>query len=81
MQWVFAFTVAKVTPLMIANLGDKGYGTFLVYGSCCFCAATFVFLCCPETKGKFGDAPLIISIVFCLHICDRTISRVHGRAL
>ncbi|KAF4959374.1 hypothetical protein FSARC_10750 [Fusarium sarcochroum] len=51
LQWVFAFSVAKVTPLMFATLGKNAYGTFSVYGNFCFCAAAFAFFFVPETKG------------------------------
>lgn len=53
MQWVFAYAVAKITPLMIATLAKNGYGTFLMYGSFCFCAGVFAFFCIPETKCEF----------------------------
>ena len=46
-QWLFNFVIAKVTPLMLA---DITYGTYLVFGSCCVLMVIFTVICIPETK-------------------------------
>ena len=49
-QWIFNLAVARATPVMLANVGAHGYGTYFIYGCFCFpmgCIAFFV----PETKG------------------------------
>lgn len=50
-QWLFNFVVARATPNMMATVGNKGYGTFLIYGSFCFSMFFFVWFLVPETKG------------------------------
>lgn len=47
-QWLFNFVIAKLTPIMLA---DITYGTFLLFGSCCILMVVFTVLCVPETKG------------------------------
>lgn len=47
-QWLFNFTIAKLTPIMLANIT---YGTFLLFGGCCVLMGIYVVVCCPETKG------------------------------
>lgn len=47
-QWLFNFVIAKITPLMLA---DIGYGTFLLFGSLCVIMGVWTVLCVPETKG------------------------------
>ncbi|KAF1995987.1 general substrate transporter [Amniculicola lignicola CBS 123094] len=47
-QWLFNFVIAKITPLMLA---DITYGTFLLFGSCCILMGIYVVFCVPETKG------------------------------
>ncbi|KAF2103767.1 MFS transporter [Rhizodiscina lignyota] len=49
-QWLFNLVVARVTPIMLVNVGAHGYGTYFIFGCFCFtmgCCAYFV----PETKG------------------------------
>jgi hypothetical protein len=48
-QWLFNFVIAKLTPIMLANIT---YGTFLVFGSACIVMVVYAILCIPETKGK-----------------------------
>ncbi|RYO95168.1 hypothetical protein DL766_004203 [Monosporascus sp. MC13-8B] len=50
-QWLFNFVVAKVVPLMLANVGPHGYGTYMIFGSFCAGMFFFVFFFIPETKG------------------------------
>ncbi|KAF2795844.1 MFS quinate transporter-like protein QutD [Melanomma pulvis-pyrius CBS 109.77] len=47
-QWLFNFVIAKITPLMLANIT---YGTFLLFGACCILMGIYVVFCVPETKG------------------------------
>ncbi|PVH99163.1 general substrate transporter [Periconia macrospinosa] len=47
-QWAFNFCIAKITPIMLA---DITYGTFLLFGGCCVLMGVYVVFCCPETKG------------------------------
>ncbi|CAI6341119.1 unnamed protein product [Periconia digitata] len=47
-QWLFNFIIAKLTPIMLA---DITYGTFLLFGACCVAMGIYVVVCCPETKG------------------------------
>lgn len=50
-QWVFNLVVSKTTPLMLVHIGGStGYGTYFLYGSCCFAMATAAWFI-PETKG------------------------------
>ncbi|KAK4966991.1 hypothetical protein LTR66_012010 [Elasticomyces elasticus] len=46
-QWLFNFVIAKLTPIMLA---DITYGTFLLFGACCLCMTIYAVLCVPETK-------------------------------
>ncbi|EMR68154.1 hypothetical protein MGN70_005865 [Eutypa lata] len=50
-QWLFNFVVAKVVPLMLANVGAHGYGTYMIFGSFCASMFFFVYFFIPETKG------------------------------
>ena len=47
-QWLFNFVIAKITPLMLA---DITYGTFLLFGSCCIVMGIYTIFFVPETKG------------------------------
>jgi MFS transporter, SP family, sugar:H+ symporter len=47
-QWLFNFVIAKLTPIMLAEIT---YGTFLVFGSACIVMVLYTVLCVPETKG------------------------------
>lgn len=51
MNWAFNFVVSRTTPLMLAAMGDGGYGTFFFYGSFCVMCVGFAWWFCPETKG------------------------------
>ena len=46
-QWLFNFVIAKITPIMLA---DITYGTYLLFGSCCVLMVLFTVICVPETK-------------------------------
>ena len=48
--WVGCCTLTFSFPSMNAALGSSG--TFWVYSGICMCAFVFLFLRCPETKGK-----------------------------
>ena len=47
-NWLFSFTVSKLTPIMI---NDITYGTFLVFGVFCLIMVVWTYFCLPETKG------------------------------
>ena len=46
-QWLFNFVIAKLTPIMLA---DITYGTYLLFGSCCVLMVVYTVFCVPETK-------------------------------
>lgn len=46
-QWLFNYVIAKITPIMLANIR---YGTFLLFGSCCALACLYAVCCVPETR-------------------------------
>ena len=48
--WVGCCTLTFSFPSMNASLGS--YGTFWIYSAICVCAFVFLFIRCPETKGK-----------------------------
>ncbi|KAJ7761960.1 general substrate transporter [Mycena maculata] len=47
-QWLFSFTISKLTPIMLNKIK---YGTFLLFGLCCLVMAAWAWLCLPETTG------------------------------
>ncbi|CAL1707085.1 unnamed protein product [Somion occarium] len=47
-NWLFAFTVSKLTPIMLNKIT---YGTYLIYGIFCLMMATWTYFLLPETKG------------------------------
>ena len=46
-QWLFNFVIAKLTPIMLANIT---FGTYLLFGSCCVLMVLYTVFCVPETK-------------------------------
>ena len=46
-QWLFNFVIAKLTPILLANIT---YGTYLLFGSCCVLMIIYTLFCIPETK-------------------------------
>ena len=46
-QWLFNFVIAKITPIMLA---DITYGTYLLFGSCCVLMVLYTAVFVPETK-------------------------------
>ena len=48
--WVGCCTLTFSFPSMNASLGS--YGTFWIYSAICVCAFVFLYVRCPETKGK-----------------------------
>lgn len=46
-QWLFNFVIAKLTPIMLANIT---YGTYLLFGSCCVLMVVYAVFFVPETK-------------------------------
>lgn len=47
-QWLFNFVIAKLTPIMLAEIT---FGTYFLFGSCCVLMLVYAVLCVPETKG------------------------------
>ncbi|PSR87187.1 general substrate transporter [Coniella lustricola] len=47
-QWLFNFVIAKLTPLMLANIT---FGTYLLFAACCVLMLVYAVFCVPETKG------------------------------
>jgi hypothetical protein len=47
-NWLFAFVVSKLTPIMLANIK---YGTFLVFGVFCIIMTLWTYVFLPETTG------------------------------
>ncbi|KAG6830861.1 hypothetical protein H0H92_014226 [Tricholoma furcatifolium] len=47
-NWLFSFTISKVTPTMLNNIT---YGTFLLFGFFCLIMAVWTYFLLPETKG------------------------------
>ena len=47
-NWLFSFTISRVTPNLLQEIK---YGTFLLFGMCCMLMSTWVYFCLPETKG------------------------------
>jgi hypothetical protein len=45
---VMGFVIAKITPILLVKIG---YGTFLLFGFCCFIMGVWAYVCLPETKG------------------------------
>lgn len=48
-NWAMNATIAKVTPIMIANIT---YGTYFFFGSCAILMGVFVYFLLPETRGR-----------------------------
>lgn len=48
--WLGSFTLTYSFPLLNTNLGS--YGTFWIYAIICATAMVFLWIRCPETKGK-----------------------------
>lgn len=46
-NWLFSFTISKITPIMLNNIT---YGTFLLFGFCCLIMALWAYICLPETS-------------------------------
>ncbi|KAA1477154.1 sugar transporter [Dentipellis sp. KUC8613] len=47
-NWLFAFTIGKITPIMLNSIK---YGTFLLFGCCCLVMVVWTYFCLPETGG------------------------------
>lgn len=46
-QWLFNFVIAKLTPILLA---DITYGTYLLFGTLCVLMVVYTVVCVPETK-------------------------------
>jgi hypothetical protein len=47
-NWLFSFTISKITPIMLNSIK---FGTFLLFGFCCLIMAVWTYICLPETSG------------------------------
>ncbi|THH17910.1 hypothetical protein EW146_g3006 [Bondarzewia mesenterica] len=47
-NWLFSFTISKITPIMLNHIA---YGTFLLFGFCCIIMAFWAYFLLPETTG------------------------------
>ncbi|KAF8627045.1 hypothetical protein AX17_006385 [Amanita inopinata Kibby_2008] len=47
-NWLFSFTISKLTPIMLNTIT---YGTFLLFGFCCLFMVAWTYICLPETTG------------------------------
>ncbi|KAK0236086.1 general substrate transporter [Armillaria nabsnona] len=47
-NWLFSFTISKLTPIM---LNEITYGTFLLFGLCCVIMSIWAYVFLPETSG------------------------------
>lgn len=47
-NWLFSFTISKITPIMLNNIT---YGTFLIFGLFCLIMAVWAWAFLPETAG------------------------------
>ncbi|KAJ3922930.1 general substrate transporter [Lentinula edodes] len=47
-NWLFSFTISKITPIMLNNIT---YGTFLIFGLMCIIMAGWAYVFFPETAG------------------------------
>ncbi|KDQ53166.1 hypothetical protein JAAARDRAFT_137466 [Jaapia argillacea MUCL 33604] len=47
-NWLFSFTISKLTPIMLNTIT---YGTFLLFGLCCLIMAAWAYFFLPETTG------------------------------
>ncbi|KIK97019.1 hypothetical protein PAXRUDRAFT_137157 [Paxillus rubicundulus Ve08.2h10] len=47
-NWLFSFTISRITPVMLENIT---YGTFLLFGFCCMVMSAWAYFLLPETKG------------------------------
>ncbi|KAK7436986.1 hypothetical protein VKT23_018801 [Stygiomarasmius scandens] len=47
-NWLFSFTISKLTPIMLDSIT---YGTFLLFGIMCMIMSVWAYVCFPETKG------------------------------
>lgn len=47
-NWLFSFTISKITPILLNKIG---YGTFLLFGFTCMIMAIWAYFFLPETKG------------------------------
>jgi SP family sugar:H+ symporter-like MFS transporter len=89
-QWLFNFVIAKITPLMLANIT---YGTFLLFGSLCIAMGIVsVIPCCDKlcsadnNSGRFfacrrprvSDSSRLVS--YSRGILSKIASRIPGQA-
>ncbi|KIY43911.1 general substrate transporter [Fistulina hepatica ATCC 64428] len=47
-NWLFSFTISKLTPTMLDKIT---YGTYLLFGVLCLIMSLWVYFCLPETTG------------------------------
>ena len=74
-NWLFSFTVSKLTPIMLNRIT---YGTYLVFGVFCVIMVTWTYFCLPETKGYALED---IRFLFEEKVCVRAIQDAPGGRL
>ncbi|KAH7923102.1 general substrate transporter [Leucogyrophana mollusca] len=47
-NWLFSFTISRLTPVMLEKIT---YGTFLIFGICCVIMTIWAYIFLPETTG------------------------------
>ncbi|KAH7913229.1 general substrate transporter [Hygrophoropsis aurantiaca] len=47
-NWLFSFTISRLTPVMLEKIT---YGTFLIFGICCMIMTVWTYILLPETTG------------------------------
>ncbi|ORY17215.1 general substrate transporter [Clohesyomyces aquaticus] len=76
-QWLFNFVIAKLTPIMLA---DITYGTFLLFGSCCLLMGVYAIFCVPETKNVPLESIHLLFEGDIIKGCVRDLVPRHSRA-
>ncbi|GJE88573.1 sugar porter family MFS transporter [Phanerochaete sordida] len=71
-NWLFSFTVSKLTPIMLNRIT---YGTYLVFGVFCIIMVTWTYFCLPETKGYALED---IRFLFEDSVCTRALQDAPG---
>ncbi|CAK5268440.1 unnamed protein product [Mycena citricolor] len=71
-NWLFSFTVSRLTPIMLNSIT---YGTYLIFGLCCLCMAFWAWACLPETTGYALED---IGLLFEDHVILRAVQDAPG---
>ena len=61
-NWLFNFTIVMITPIMIANLGVFGFGTYIFFGAMNALFIPIIYFFYPETaKRSLEEIDLIFA--------------------